>query len=96
MDFLSEAKALSSELSALRRRLHQKPELAFQEFETSQFVAEELDKLGFSVVRGIGKTGVSGYLRGDAPKPLIMMRFDMDALPMQEESGADTRLRCLV
>jgi len=89
MDFLSEAKALSSELSALRRRLHQKPELAFQEFETSQFVAEELDKLGFSVVRGIGKTGVSGYLRGDAPKPLIMMRFDMDALPMQEESGAE-------
>lgn len=89
MDFLSEAQALFPETVAFRRQFHQHPELAFSEFETARIVSEELKRLGYSVLNGIGTTGVTGFLGSTSVKPLIMMRFDMDALPIQEASGAE-------
>lgn len=89
MNFLAEAEKLLPETTALRRKLHQYPELAFLEYKTAGLVAEELTRLGFEVKKGVGNTGVTGLLRGKKTAPLIMMRFDMDALPIQEESGAE-------
>lgn len=89
MNFLAEAEKLLPETTALRRKLHQDPELAFREHQTSSLVAEELTRLGFEVKKGVGNTGVTGLLRGKKTAPLIMLRFDMDALPIQEESGAE-------
>lgn len=88
MNFLAEAEKFFPETAALRQKLHQYPELAFAEQQTSRLAAEELTKLGFEVTTGLGGTGVSGFLPGKSSMPLIMLRFDMDALPIQEESGA--------
>ena len=89
MNFLAEAEKLLPETTALRRKLHQHPELAFREYQTSRLVAEELTRLGFEVKKGVGNTGVTGLLRRNKTAPLIMLRFDMVALPIQEESGAE-------
>ncbi|WP_429514622.1 M20 aminoacylase family protein [Rhodoligotrophos appendicifer] len=71
----------------MRRHLHERPELAFQEFETAEFVANRLQEWGFEVARGIAETGVVGTLRcGEGPRK-IALRADMDALPMVEETG---------
>jgi hippurate hydrolase len=66
--------------------IHQNPELAFMETRTAGIVAEELRALGYEVKTGIGQTGVVGILRnGDGPT--VMYRTDMDALPVEEETG---------
>ena len=62
------------------------PELGFKEFRTSGIVAENLGKLGFEVQQGVGQTGVVGLLEGAQDGPSVMLRFDMDALPVQEEN----------
>ena len=73
-------------VSALYQRLHQHPELPFQEFETSAAVADALEELGLEVTRGVGGTGVVAVLRnGEGPQ--VMMRSDLDALPIKEETG---------
>jgi amidohydrolase len=76
-----------------RRHLHANPELAFEEYETAQFVTERLQALGVEDIRtGIGKTGVTGLIwgnRGDGK--VVMLRADMDALPILEENDADYR-----
>ncbi|WP_342106164.1 M20 aminoacylase family protein [Methylobacterium sp. SI9] len=72
---------------AWRRDLHAHPELAFQEVRTADLVARELAACGLSVKTGLGRTGVVGTLnRGDGPA--IGLRADMDALPIQESTGA--------
>jgi len=68
----------------LRRDFHKNPELGFQEFRTSEIVANQLTEFGFSVQRNVGKTGVVGIVEGDASGPTLLLRFDMDALPIQE------------
>lgn len=73
----------------LRRDLHRHPELGFQELRTAGIVARELNQLGLEVTTGVGRTGVVALLEGAHPGPTIMLRFDMDALPIQEETGAD-------
>ncbi len=73
---------------AIRRDLHQHPELGFQEIRTAALIARQLRELGLEVVTGIAKTGVVGTLKGAKPGPTILARFDMDALPIQEEAGA--------
>ena len=73
----------------LRRDFHMHPELGFREFRTSGIVAKELEALGLEVTKGVGKTGVVGYLEGSRPGPTILLRFDMDALPITEETGAE-------
>ncbi len=74
---------------AVRRDFHQYPELGFQEFRTSEIVAGELTSFGLEVSRNIGKTGVIGLLKGKNPGKTILLRFDMDALPIQEENSTD-------
>ncbi|MEJ7762027.1 MAG: amidohydrolase [Thermomicrobiales bacterium] len=78
-----------------RRFLHEHPELGFQEVETSRFVAERLAAMGVEDIRaGIAKTGVTGLVRGQrggGSGKTLMIRADMDALPIQEENDVDYR-----
>src|SRR5665213_1666233 len=71
---------------SLRRDLHAHPELGFAEHRTAGIVAERLTALGLEVHTGIGGTGVVAILSGAQPGPTIMLRADMDALPMTEEN----------
>lgn len=73
------------DLIEIRRELHRHPELGFEETWTSQFLAENLEKLGLEVTRGIARTGVVGVLRGkNSDVSAIGYRADMDALPIKE------------
>lgn len=74
----------SSEL--IYRELHQNPELSLQEFKTAAKMAQALEKLGFEVTTGVGGNGVVGVLRNGSG-PVIMLRTDMDALPVKETTG---------
>ncbi len=68
--------------TAIRRELHQIPELALKEFRTSAYVAEKLEALGIEVQKNVGgTTGVLGIIRGGEPGPVMLLRADMDALP---------------
>lgn len=75
-------------LIEMRRDLHRHPELAFEEVRTSGIVAEKLKSFGLEVRRGVGQTGVIGLLRRGGEGPAVALRGDMDALPIQEETGA--------
>jgi amidohydrolase len=73
-------------LEGLFRHFHANPELSLQEVETSKRLAAELDALGYDVTSGVGRTGVVALLRnGEGPQ--LMIRADMDALPVQEKTG---------
>lgn len=89
IDFLKEAKELFPYTQSLRRDFHMYPELGFREIRTGGIVADELEALGIEVTKGIGKTGVVGILEGSKPGPTLLLRFDMDALPITEETGAE-------
>lgn len=71
-------------LTGIRQRLHANPELAFEEHETSAFVAAELESYGIAVHRGLAGTGVVGTLSTAKNGPVIGLRADMDALPITE------------
>lgn len=88
-DLYSESLDLFESTRALRRDFHRHPELGFQEMRTSGIVAKTLSELGLEVTTGIGKTGVVGLLEGRRSGPVVLLRFDMDALPIQEGTGAD-------
>lgn len=88
-NFFEQAEELFPYTQALRRDFHKHPELGYQEIRTSGIVAKELEALGLEVTKGIGKTGVVGLLEGKKPGPTILLRFDMDALPIAEETGAE-------
>ena len=88
-DYLSEAQELFEFTRFLRRDFHRHPELGFQEVRTAGVVARTLTELGLEVTTGIGKTGVVALLEGSQPGPVVMLRFDMDALPIKEETGAE-------
>ncbi len=89
MPILNRAAELQEEVSGWRRQLHRRPELNFDLFETSTFVAEKLREFGCDeVATGIAKTGVVGLIRGRlGDGPTIGLRSDMDALPINEASG---------
>jgi amidohydrolase len=87
IDFKAEAEKLREELVARRRDFHKYPELGFEEVRTAGIVAQELTRLGLEVQTGVGKTGVVGLLEGGREGPTILVRADMDALPIQEENG---------
>ena len=74
------------DIVALRRDFHAHPELAYEESRTSGIVASRLRALGLEVWTGIGQTGVVGVLRGALPGPCVLVRADMDALPISEEN----------
>lgn len=88
-DFKQEASSLYDELVRVRRDLHRHPELGFQETRTAALVAESLTGLGLEVQTGVGQTGVVALLEGAHPGPTVLLRFDMDALPIHEESTHD-------
>ncbi len=89
INYLDEARARREQMLTLRRDLHQHPELAFQEVRTSGIVAERLTELGLEVQTGVGKTGVVGILEGNEDGPTVLVRADMDALPILEENEVD-------
>jgi amidohydrolase len=74
-----------------RRHLHAHPELGFEEHGTAAFVAQRLQSLGLEVRTGVGGTGVVGTIRGGLPGAAVMLRADMDALPIDEENDVPYR-----
>jgi len=88
-DILTEAQSHFPFTRALRRDFHMHPELGFNEIRTGGIVAKELEALGIEVTKGVGKTGVVGLLEGAKPGPTLLLRFDMDALPITEDTGAE-------
>jgi amidohydrolase len=89
MDSLSTAaQALHDETIALRRDFHKHPELAFQEERTSAEIARYLRDLGLEPRTGIGGTGVTAVLEGGVPGRTVLVRADIDALPIHEENDA--------
>lgn len=85
---LQEAADLFDYTQTLRRDFHQHPELGFKEVRTAGIVARELQALGLEVTRGVAETGVVALVEGARPGPTVLARFDMDALPIQEQTGA--------
>lgn len=77
-----------SEMRGFRHDIHQHPELGFEETRTSALVAEALRSWGYTVETGVGKTGVVGQLKNGSGSKRIGLRADMDALPIQEKTGA--------
>ena len=77
----------AADLTAIRRDLHEHPELGFQEVRTAGIVAANLRAFGIEVHEGIGKTGVVGILHGNRPGKRIGLRADMDALPIHEQTN---------
>jgi amidohydrolase len=83
---LQKLDGLLPDLEALYKDMHSHPELSMQETRTAKLAADRLASAGFEVTSGVGKTGVVGLLRnGDGPT--VMLRADMDALPVQEATG---------
>ena len=78
---------ISPKLVAIRRQIHQNPELGFEEHETAKLISENLESLGIQVRTGVGKTGVVGIIEGANPGKTLAIRADMDCLPVQEETG---------
>ncbi len=75
-------------LKDLFLHFHQNPELSFREFKTAERLAEELSMIGYDVTTGVGGTGIVAVLR-NGEGPTVMLRADMDGLPVKEESGLD-------
>ncbi|GAB4488481.1 MAG: amidohydrolase [Anaerolineales bacterium] len=88
-NLLPEAQALFPYTQILRRDFHMHPELGFQERRTSGIIAHELRELGLEVVNGVAQTGVVALIEGSAPGPVLMLRFDIDALPINEQTNAE-------
>jgi amidohydrolase len=80
--------SMLNDLEAFYKDVHSHPELSMQEKRTASVAAERLRAAGFEVSEGIGNTGVVGVLR-NGEGPTVMLRADMDALPVQEQSGLD-------
>ncbi len=80
-----------SSLADIRRDVHAHPELAFAETRTAGIVAERLDRAGLDVQIGVAQTGVVGILRGDRPGRTVLIRADIDALPIQEANDVTYR-----
>jgi amidohydrolase len=85
---LREAREIQAQLRDWRRAIHRQPEPGFEVHRTAELVAATLTKLGLEVQTGVGKTGVVGHL-GTRGEPVIAIRADMDALPIQEENEVE-------
>jgi amidohydrolase len=91
--YLEQAAQFREYAIAARRRIHEQPELSFQEEKTAAFIAEELRSCGYDVQTGIGGHGVRAVLRGARPGRTIALRADMDALPIEEDNDLPFRSR---
>ncbi|MDH3506612.1 MAG: M20 family metallopeptidase [Gammaproteobacteria bacterium] len=92
MQVIAEIQAGQDELTAWRRHLHSHPELAYEEVQTAEFVAQKLDAWGLRVHRGLATTGVIGTLERGAGRR-VGLRADMDALPIHEANTFEHRSR---
>lgn len=93
-EFKAEAETLYPSLVSWRRDFHRHPELGFQEVRTARVVTEHLQSLGLEVSTGIGQTGVVAVVEPDhlpEDTATVLLRFDMDALPIHEENDVDYR-----
>ncbi len=86
---LEESQALFEYTRDLRRDFHRYPELGFKERRTADIIAKELSALGIEVSTGVGETGVVGLVQGRKPGRVVLLRFDMDALPVTEKTSAE-------
>ncbi|MDD5832930.1 MAG: amidohydrolase [Clostridiales bacterium] len=86
-DIKKEVAKLEPELIDLRRRIHEHPELGYQEFETSALVKQRLEEYGLTDIRSVTGTGVTAVLEGTGEGKTLLFRADMDALPVTEETG---------
>lgn len=84
---LPEVQAVEPEFVALRQHLHAHPELGFEEHETAALVASQLERWGYEVHRGVGRTGVVAVLRQGSGTRRLGLRADLDALPITEATG---------
>jgi amidohydrolase len=84
-----DARAMHGDLVQLRHQLHRRPEVGLQLPRTQETVLEALDGLGLEVSTGKELSSVTAVLRGGRPGPAVLLRGDMDALPVQEETGLD-------
>lgn len=92
-DFRRNAEEIFDQVVEWRRDFHRHPELGFQEQRTADIIARELTRAGLEVQRGVGQTGVVGLLPGSKPGPTLLLRFDMDALPVSEENDVEYKSR---
>ncbi len=84
--------AIHEEATAWRRDLHAHPEIGFEEHRTAKLIEERLRTFGVDeVITGLGRTGVVGIVRGKTDGPMVGLRSDIDALPMQERNEIDHR-----
>ncbi len=81
------SKELFNQMVRIRREIHMRPELGYQEENTAAIITEELKRLGIKTTTGIGKTGVVGQINDTGP--VVALRADMDALAIQEETGLE-------
>ncbi|MBQ8801441.1 MAG: amidohydrolase [Clostridium sp.] len=89
MNFANRAAQLSDTIIADRRYLHQHAELSFQEHETTDYLVSELEKLGIPVQSFADYTGCIATIQGGQPGATVLLRADIDALPIQENSGVE-------
>ena len=87
----SEIKTLQPQVVEWRRRFHQRPELGFREQLTAEFIAHSLQEWGIEHQTGVAKTGIVATIPGSRPGPVLAIRADMDALPIQEENEVPYR-----
>ena len=88
-DYIAEARSQFDYLRKMRRDFHQHPELGMEEVRTAKVIAAELSALGLKVQTGVAKTGVVAMIEGAQPGKTVLLRFDIDALPIQETTGAE-------
>ncbi|MEH6403022.1 MAG: M20 aminoacylase family protein [Sneathiella sp.] len=93
MNILPEIQEMLEEMTEWRHKIHMHPETAFEEYKTSDFVAEMLESFGLEVHRGLAKTGVVGTLKSGTGNRAVGLRADMDALDLQELNEFDHRSR---
>ncbi|MGI6662507.1 MAG: M20 metallopeptidase family protein [Bacillota bacterium] len=87
MSLLKRASAIEEEMIAIRRKIHENPELAFKEFQTTALLEKELKSYGIETRRNGDQTGLTGVLKGAKPGKVIGVRGDIDALPVPEDTG---------
>jgi amidohydrolase len=88
MTTIVDVEGLRDKLVAWRRDFHMHPELSYKEERSAAIIAEQLRRLGYDVRTKVARTGVVGSLQCNQPGPVVAFRFDMDALPVTEETGA--------
>jgi amidohydrolase len=88
---LEQAQSLQDELTSLRRDFHMHPELGYQEFRTSEIVKKRLESLEYELKTNIATTGILATKQGTAKSKTVLLRFDMDALPIEEQNEVPYR-----